>query len=131
MKEYNNVDGKYYSLIYHIVFCARYRRKIFLIEGLEDRFKAAVEDICNKNGMVLYNVDCHIDYCYITIGVNPELSVAQAIAKIKGYTGRILLAEVDVFSKTQNLWTRNYLASTSIISKDDIAEFVDKQITHY
>jgi putative transposase len=103
MKEYNNANGKYYSLIYHIVFCARYRRKIFLIEGLEDRFKAAVEDVCNKNGMILYGIDCHIDYCYITVGVSPELSVAQAIAKIKGYTGRILLAEVDVFFKNSKL----------------------------
>ncbi|MFQ4200724.1 IS200/IS605 family transposase, partial [Clostridioides difficile] len=29
---------------YHFVFCPRYRRKIFNIEGLEDRFKILVKN---------------------------------------------------------------------------------------
>ena len=38
------------SLIrYHFVFCPYRRRKIFLIPGIEDRFKELVRDICAEN----------------------------------------------------------------------------------
>ncbi len=40
------------SLInYHFVFCTRYRRKIFLIPNLEERFKDLVKYISNLSKM--------------------------------------------------------------------------------
>ena len=37
------------SLInYHFVFCPRYRRKIFLIPNVEERFKHMVKFICEE-----------------------------------------------------------------------------------
>ena len=47
------------SLInYHFVFCPRYRRKIFLIPKIEQRFKTLVNDKCNEtfeNFLILHN----------------------------------------------------------------------------
>lgn len=38
-------------LNYRFAFCPRYRRKIFLIDGLENRFKGTVCQICKQNDM--------------------------------------------------------------------------------
>ena len=38
------------SLIrYHFVFCPRYRRKIFLVDGVEERFKQLTREICGRS----------------------------------------------------------------------------------
>ena len=36
---------------YHFVFCPRFRRKIFDIPGVEERFKELVSFICEKNAI--------------------------------------------------------------------------------
>lgn len=131
MKNYLNIDGKYYNLRYHIVFCARYRRKIFTIQNLEERFVDLVAEICNSNGMQLVDAMCDTDFCYLIVNAPPSISAAGAIAKIKGYTGRKLLEEFESFSRTQNLWTRNYLVSTDVLNDDAIKQFRKKQVTHY
>ena len=33
---------------YHFVFCPRYRRKLFLVDGFEARFKELVTQICEQ-----------------------------------------------------------------------------------
>ncbi|MBR4445180.1 MAG: transposase, partial [Solobacterium sp.] len=48
------------SLIrYHFVFCTYRRRKIFLIPGIEDRFKELVRDICKENDIEIIAMECH------------------------------------------------------------------------
>lgn len=131
MNDYLNIDGKYYQIIYHIVFCARYRRKLFKIPHLETRFAELVREVCAQNEMQLIDAKCDLDFCYLIIKVAPSMSAGGAIAKIKGYTGRKLLSEFEEFSKTQNLWTRNYLVSTEPIPRSLIDMFREKQVTHY
>ena len=38
---------------YHFVFCPRYRRKLFLVDGFETRFKELVTQICEQNDIVM------------------------------------------------------------------------------
>lgn len=131
MRSFRNEDGKYFYISYNLVFCPRYRRKIFTIDKLEDRFKELVNEVCDSHNIFVTNISCGSDYCYISINVPPNISAAGAIAKIKGYTGRRLLKEVEELSKTQNIWTRNYLVSTKTFSQKEIDAFVEKQVTHY
>ena len=131
MRSFRNEDGKYFHISYYLVFCPRYRRKIFTIDKLEVRFKEMVHAVCDFHNISVTDISCGPDYCYISINVPPNISAAGAIAKIKGYTGRRLLEEVEEFSKTQNIWTRNYLVSTKSFSQKEIDSFVEKQVTHY
>ena len=131
MRSFRNEDGKYFHISYYLVFCPRYRRKIFTIDKLEVRFKEMVHAVCDSHNISVTDISCGPDYCYISINVPPNISAAGAIAKIKGYTGRRLLEEVEEFSKTPNIWTRNYLVSTKSFSQKEIDSFVEKQVTHY
>ena len=40
---------------YHFVFCPRYRRRLFLVDGLETRFKELVAKICEQS--LQYNME--------------------------------------------------------------------------
>lgn len=74
------VDGKLHeqerktvSMVnYHLVFCPRYRRKIFLMDGLESRFKELVAQICEQNDIRILAMECHIDHCHLFVNVPPD-----------------------------------------------------------
>ncbi len=120
-----------YNISYNLVFCPRYKRKIFLINGLQTRFKEVVIDVCQSYAMELKEIRFGADYVYLLISANPQMSVSSAVAKIKAATARAILSEFDEFAKTQNVWTRNFLASTSFISPEEINSFVNQQVSHY
>ncbi len=92
---------------YHFVFCPRYRRKLFLVDGFEARFKELVTQICEQNDIVILAMECHIDHCHLFVNAPPTLSAAEIMKIIKGTTGRILKQEFFPDTVMQ-MWTRSY-----------------------
>lgn len=64
------------SLInYHFVFCPRYRRKIFLIPGVEERFKELAKEACEQNNIEILAMECHIDHVHMFVSVLPQMGI--------------------------------------------------------
>lgn len=115
---------------YHLVFCPRYRRKIFLIDGVESRFKELVVQICEQNDYDLLALECHIDHCHIFVNVPPTVSAAEAVKVIKTNTSRVLRSEIPALAKANPLWTRSYFASTAgNVSSSTIQKYIEMQKT--
>ena len=119
------------SLInYHFVFCPRYRRKIFNIEGVEDRFKELTFAECEKCGIEVLALECHVDHVHIFVSVLPEMSIPQIMKQIKGATSIQLRREFSQLNAMPSLWTRNYFVSTAgNVSSDTIEWYVKTQKT--
>ena len=114
---------------YHFVFCPRYRRKIFLIDGLEARFKELVVQICEQNGIDILALECHIDHCHLFVNAPPTLSPAEIMKLVKGTTGSILKKEF-FSSGNARVWTRSYFVSTAgEVSNATIERYVKEQKT--
>ena len=103
------------SLIrYHFVFCPRYRRKIFLVDGVEERFKQLTREICEKNGFEILAMECHIDH----------------VKTVKGASSLILRKEFPALSAMPSLWTRSFFVSTAgDVSAQTIQRYVETQKT--
>ena len=115
---------------YHFVFCPRYRRKIFLIDGVEPRFKELVRQICKQNSFGILAMECHIDHCHLFLNVPPNVSPADVMRIIKTNTSRVLLKEFSYVIKTNTLWTRSYFVSTAEdVSNDTIRRYIETQKT--
>ena len=100
------------SLIrYHFVFCTYRRRKIFLIPGIEDRFKELVRDICKENDIEILAMECHVDHVHMFVSALPQLSIPEIMKLIKGYTSVHLREEFTQLRFVRNLWTRSYFVS--------------------
>lgn len=126
--EYRHLKTSVSMVNYHIVFCPRYRRKIFLIDRVENRFKELVAQICAQNSFVILATECHVDHCHLFLNVPPSISAAEAVKVIKTNTARILLKEFSEFEKTHNLWTRSYFVSTAgNVSSSTIQKYVETQ----
>ena len=116
------------SLInYHFVFCPKYRRKIFLIPDVEDRFKHMVKYICKEMEIEIIAIECDKDHIHMFLNCIPTLSPADIMQKIKGVTSRALRDEFSVLKKMPSLWTRSYFVSTAgNVCSETIKKYVEK-----
>lgn len=127
-KQYRRKNTSVSMINYHLVFCPRYRRKIFLIDGLEARFKELVVQICKQNQFDILALECQIDHCHLFVNVPPDISAARVVQIIKANTARVLLKEFSTLSRMPNLWTRSYFASTAgDVSSETIKRYIEMQ----
>ena len=75
------------------MFCPRYRRKIFNIPGAENRFKELTIAECDKQGIEILTLECHIDHVHILVSVLPTMSIPNIIKKVKDCTSLQLRKE--------------------------------------
>jgi len=117
------------SLInYHFVFCPRYRRKIFLNERLDIRFKELVNRIAEENDFKIVALKTDKDHCHLFLNALPSYSPSDIMAKIKGGTSKILREEFKELNSIPNLWTRSYFVSTvGNVSSETIKQYVENQ----
>ncbi len=117
-------------LNYHIVFCPRYRRKIFNIPGLEERFKELTEAECRKHNIDILAMECHIDHVHMFVSALPQLSIPEMLKIIKGSTSHVLRNEFKQLENMPSLWTRSYFISTAgNVSSKTIEMYVKTQKT--
>lgn len=121
------------SLInYHFVFCPRYRRKVFLIPNVEERFKTLVKEKCKELDIEIIAIECDKDHTHMFLNCLPSLSPSDIMQNIKGYTSKILREEFVKLSKMPSLWTRSYFVSTAgNVSSETIKKYVENQKTRY
>ena len=121
------------SLInYHFVFCPRYRRKIFLIPNVEQRFKELVEMKCKELKIEIIAIECDKDHSHMFLNCLPTLSPSDIMQQIKGYTSKILREEFKELSKMPSLWTRSYFVSTAgNVCSETIKKYVENQKKRY
>lgn len=117
------------SLInYHFVFCPRYRRKIFLNERLDNRFKELVSEVARKHDFKIVALETDKDHCHLFLNALPNYSPSDIMAKIKGGTSKVLRDEFKELNAMPNLWTRSYFVSTADnVSSETIKQYVENQ----
>ena len=113
---------------YHFVFCSRYRRKIFDISHVEDRFKELTRQTCQKQGIEILAMECHQDHVHLFLKCLPQQSPAGIMKKMKGASSRTLREEFPMLGHAPSLWTRNYLVSTEEnLPSETIQKYVETQ----
>lgn len=131
------MENKYFrtrttvSLInYHFVFCPKYRRKIFLIPHVEERFKELTRQICKELEIEILAMECHIDHVHLFLKCWPKQSPAEIMKKVKGASSHVLRDEFPQLAGMSSLWTRSYFVSTAgNVSSETIKWYVDTQKT--
>ena len=112
----------------NFVFCPRYRRKIFLNNAVEERFRDLVGKICIKHGIKILALECDKDHAHIFLQALPTQSPSGIMAKIKGASSRVLRKEFEHLGHQVSLWTRSFFVSTAgRVSSKTIKEYIGMQ----
>ena len=130
--EYRHTNTTVSLINYHFVFCPRYRRKIFLIQKVEERFKELIDEKCEELNIKIIAIECDKDHVHIFLNCIPTQSPADIMQYIKGYTSKILRKEFEQLAKMPSLWTRSFFVSTAgNVCSDTIKKYVENQKTRY
>ena len=132
MEDYRRTKTTVSLINYHFVFCPRYRRKVFDILGVEERFKALAKEICEDNKIEILAMECDRDHTHLFLNCLPTLSPSDVMNRIKGRTSRQIREEFEELGKMPSLWTRSYFVSTAgNISSETIKKYVENQKNRY
>lgn len=118
------------TITYHIVFCPRYRRKIFDIPGLTERFKELTSKECEKNNIKIIAVECNHDYVHMVVNIQTQMRTSELVKIIKNATSHKLREEFVQLEKMNTLWTKSYfISSAGNVSTATIKQYVQAQKT--
>lgn len=128
--EYKHTKTTVSLIKYHLVFCPRYRRKIFNIPGVEDRFKELTALECANHDIDILAMECHTDHVHMFVSVYPQQGIPDVVKQIKGATSHKLREEFPQLANMPSLWTRSYFVSTAgSVSSETIEWYIKTQKT--
>lgn len=88
---------------YHIIFCPRYRRKIFDIPDVESRLKEIIIEVCNNNDIKIIAMGCDRDHIHLFVNASPNIRVSEIVKILKGCTSIKLRKEFKQLRKMPSL----------------------------
>ena len=111
---------------YHIVFCPKYKRKIFNIEGLQERVRMLICTEFKKRDISILSFECGSNYVHMHVESPPTMSAHDICFMAKKATGTTIQNEYPALSSMSALWTRTYFVTTDIqLSQEDIDRYVN------
>ena len=118
-------------LLYHLVFPAKYRKKIFDKE-VEKTLKEICLEISDRYEIHFVEIGTDIDHVHFLVQSVPTLSVTRIVTIIKSITAREIFRKHKEIKKILwggNLWTSGYYANTvgQYGSKDMIKQYIQNQ----
>ena len=103
-----------YNLHVHLVFVAKYRKKVFTKEILDD-MQVIFEKVCSKFEAQLVEFDGESDHVHLLVIYPPKVAISSLVNSLKGASSRILRTKhPEIKSKLWGnaLWSPSYFAAS-------------------
>jgi len=118
-----------YQIVYHVVWCPKYRRRV-LKGGIATRAGDLVEQVCGENKWNIISKEIQSDHIHLFLSMSPATSLATMIKKLKGITARKLFMEFPCLKKEfwgGSLWSPSYYVGTAgNVSARTIQKYIER-----
>ena len=121
-----------YDTAYHLVWCPKYRKKIFADETIRERAGQVINEICEEYGIEILEKEVAIDHVHLLVSFPPRLSIGDVVRIIKSISAREMFREFPRIKKrlwAGELWEDGYFART--IGDRMTRQIIDKYIKHH
>ena len=121
-----------YDTSYHLVWCPKYRKKIFKREDIKQRAEQLIGEICAEYGFEIVEMELSIDHVHILVSFAPKHSIGEVVRIIKSISARELFREFRSLKRqlwSGQLWEDGYFART--VGDRMTREVVEKYIEHH
>lgn len=101
-----------YRCVYHVVWCAKYRRPV--IEGAVDaRLKQIIREVCAERECNIIEVETMPDHVHLLVECDPQYGIHRLVKQVKGRSSRLLREEFPSLKRRlPTLWTNSYFVAT-------------------
>lgn len=121
-----------YNFHFHLIWCTKYRNKIFINEELCNEMKNILNDIAKENEIVIENMEIMSDHIHTLISFPPRMSPVSVIKILKGRSAFLFFKKHPEIKKEKcwggHLWTSSYYMSTlGDMSKEVVENYINNQ----
>ena len=121
-----------FSLVYHLIYNVKYRKKIFIFDEIINKLKDLNNKIAEEFDVTLIEQECGEDHIHILFKAKPTLQITKFINLLKGRTSRELRKIYKEFLSDKlygdSFWSPSYyLATSGNVSLDKLKEYVENQ----
>ena len=121
-------------LLYHLVFPAKYRKKVF-DDTIDQKLRDVCIEISDKYEIIFVEIGNDLDHVHFLVQSVPTITVTKIVTVIKSITAREVFKEFPRLKREMwgsSLWTSGYYANTVGLyaSKDTIKNYIKNQGSH-
>ena len=124
--------GYVYSLQYHIVWCTKYRKRLF-VSGLEEEVKEHLRETAADLQADIIAMEVMPDHIHLLLDCKPQFRPSDAIKIFKGNTARwMFLAHPELKKQLWggHMWNPGYfIATVSDRSLEQVERYIREQKT--
>jgi len=127
MSNFKKLSHSIYECKYHIVFCPKYRYRIF--DGqIGEYVKHQVYNLARQKDLVeVEEINVQPDHVHTVLSVPPKYSISNIMGFMKGKMSLNLFHRYEHLGKRywgRHLWSRGYCVSTIGLDEDQIRKYV-------
>ena len=130
MSGYQKLTHTIYECKYHVVFCPKYRYRIFKGE-IAEYAKQQVYVLSRQKELVeVMEMNIQEDHIHVVMSIPPKYAVSAIMGYIKGRLSLKLFQRYERVGKRywgRHLWSRGYCVSTVGLTEELIKRYVKHQ----
>ena len=126
-KRFRRLAHSLYECKYHIVFCPKYRHRIFKDEVAEYTKQQIYKLVEQKDDVEVIELNVCEDHVHIVLWIAPKYAVSDLVGFLKGKLALKLFAKYERLGRKywgRHLWARGYCVSTVGIDEEHIVKYV-------
>jgi putative transposase len=121
-----------YDTSYHLVWCPKYRKKIFDREEVRERAEQMVREICEAYDIDVLEMELREEHIHLLVSFPPSRSIGEVVRIIKSLSGRGLFREFPSLKRRLwggEIWADGYFART--VGDRMTRDIITKYIRHH
>ena len=130
MSQFKKLTHTIFECKYHVVFCPKYRYKIFK-EEMREYVKQTIYELCRQKDLLeVIEMNVQPDHIHLILSIAPKYSVSATMGFLKGKLSLKMFARYEKLGKRywgRHLWARGYCVSTIGLDEEKIRKYVKWQ----
>ncbi len=130
MTRFKRLSHTIYECKYHIVFCPKYRYRIFK-DGVDEYTQQEIYRLCHQKDKVeVLELNVQPDHVHLIVWIPPKYAVSAFMGYLKGRLALRLFQKYEHLGRRywgRHLWSRGYCVSTGGVDAEEIRKYVKWQ----
>jgi putative transposase len=129
-RQFKRLSHSLYECKYHIVFCPKYRYRIFKDEVAVYTQQAICELCAHKEQVEVLELNVRTDHIHLVVTIPPKYAISEFMGYLKGKLALRLFHQYEQLGKRfwgRHLWATGYCVSTIGLDEDKIRKYVKWQ----
>jgi len=130
MTRFKRLSHSLYQCKYHLVFCPKYRYRIFKAEVATYACREIYRLCEQKDRVEVLELNVQLDHVHLIVSLPPKYAVSEFMGYLKGKLALRLFQHYEHLGRRywgRHLWARGYCVSTIGLDEEQIRKYVKWQ----